>query len=889
MKKRSLFYKLKQVPAPKVTSGEEEEQVQELNDEEEIDVSSKDVTLKDDSCFFVDLPLSDSSRDKMNASSKKPITNDINVPIETNQVIVLSKERFFPFVSVSSFVRIPPQELSELRKAFQYVKTRCIAKLKGSLNAEEVLTLTEYLRFYESNLANQRCAINLKKQKHIKAKASRKLCKVNGCFGKDSVVLPGEGLQVGHFVSKAARNSSFKFRQKQVYKKKLTESLQAKKLQEKILQEKQKKMNLWKAQRINRRKNLLKSTNATHLAEKEKQSRDAKSLGPYNLKLCAKDLLPLSHKSIKPTTSHHEAAEYETNSEYKPDLESLLEEELAADEDFETLDERMNTLAETCDESACPSDGQRDNVQHDDDDDLFHPSETISDRVEGLPCPASKEPSSLSPVVITSSQVSTKNSGLKDKCFEQWEFLVSSLLATRSGKAAPNTGEVKVVINVENYLNFQVGKTVLPRDEVINCLKNMLERFEETPLPQNAFIFAIDRRKRDVYDIVEDCLTTYLKEKSIMFMEMPLCSETFQGNLLWNWGKVKINRDILFKWQRINHYVDIRQLTRKDLMYKNIERYLHERRQVQDVVPKTFILPRDYMKFIEFYSIQEVNQPRDNIWISKPFGLSRGRGISILKDLTDLSFDKSQVIQRYISNPLLLNKRKFDLRLYVLITSLAPLKVYLHDEGFIRTCFEEFSVDLFNLGNKLVHLTNTSIQKRAPFTARSSCSSIPSVAAHEKGKSKLSLSYLWRNFAALYNRSEKDMKTLKDRIDELILISIKACVRQMSADSSSFELLGFDILINEDLKPWLIEVNSSPSLLVETDLDLRIKRKVLLDVFKMLQIEKSFIDYELLTKSIRARLEQLQKPYIACETTDILELTCSTQDTPITSGFRLLS
>jgi hypothetical protein len=88
-----------------------------------------------------------------------------------------------------------------------------------------------------------------------------------------------------------------------------------------------------------------------------------------------------------------------------------------------------------------------------------------------------------------------------------------------------------------------------------------------------------------------------------------------------------------------------------------------------------------------------------------------GRGISIVDDLRDVVIDDTSVIQRYITNPLLINGHKFDLRIYVLITSFEPLRIYVFQEGLARFASELYSSKI-NKDNKYMHLTNYAINKK---------------------------------------------------------------------------------------------------------------------------------------------------------------------------------
>jgi len=69
------------------------------------------------------------------------------------------------------------------------------------------------------------------------------------------------------------------------------------------------------------------------------------------------------------------------------------------------------------------------------------------------------------------------------------------------------------------------------------------------------------------------------------------------------------------------------------------------------------------------------------------------------------------IVSNYIDNPLLINKKKFDLRIYVAITSINPLRIYVYQEGLVRFATEEYSNNKKIFGNPYIHLTNYSINK----------------------------------------------------------------------------------------------------------------------------------------------------------------------------------
>jgi tubulin monoglycylase TTLL3/8 len=96
----------------------------------------------------------------------------------------------------------------------------------------------------------------------------------------------------------------------------------------------------------------------------------------------------------------------------------------------------------------------------------------------------------------------------------------------------------------------------------------------------------------------------------------------------------------------------------------------------------------------------------NNIWIVKPAGLSRGRGIKLFSNFAEInrqiqSRENPWVIQKYIETPALINGKKFDIRQWVLVTDWNPLTIWFYNECYIRFSGAEFC--LSDIKNKFAH------------------------------------------------------------------------------------------------------------------------------------------------------------------------------------------
>ncbi|KAJ3089125.1 putative tubulin polyglutamylase ttll1 [Physocladia obscura] len=242
-----------------------------------------------------------------------------------------------------------------------------------------------------------------------------------------------------------------------------------------------------------------------------------------------------------------------------------------------------------------------------------------------------------------------------------------------------------------------------------------------------------------------------------------------------------------------------------------------------DFLPTTFTLPGDYNLFVE-----EFKRNPSNVWIMKPTDKARGIGIFIINKLQQIkkwsrdnkmwsyaNCKDSYVVSRYIDNPLLIGRKKFDLRLYVLVTNWKPIIAYKYQQGFCRFCTVKYTSDIGDLDNNFMHLTNVSIQKYGD-----------DYNEINGGKWSLKNLIFYLNSTCGKNATEK----LLHDIDAIFVNSLRAVQNMMTNDRHCFECYGYDIIIDTNLRPWLIEVNASPSLSATTASDRLMKHCLINDI-----------------------------------------------------------
>nr|KAJ3418652.1 Tubulin polyglutamylase ttll13P [Polyrhizophydium stewartii] len=355
------------------------------------------------------------------------------------------------------------------------------------------------------------------------------------------------------------------------------------------------------------------------------------------------------------------------------------------------------------------------------------------------------------------------------------------------------------------------------------------------------------------------------------------------------------------------------EICRKDHLARNLGRISRLFPKDYNFFPKTWILPSEWSEF------KMSHKPRrSQSYIAKPDHGCQGKGIFLFRDPEQVHEHRNSnmIVQSYLSQPCLIDGFKFDLRIYVLVTSVDPLRVFIYRDGLARFATEKYHAPTEkNISSVCMHLTNYAINKHSE-----------KFVVDEETGSKRSIQSVFRQLA---EQRGTDTKELWRRISDVVVktiitvqpqisrglkswfpsassiqcqaaaeagrdlaiagaaaaaaapggpsafvpsgpipegssapcgpsqapstsvaaastsatpprgASIESIIANMSIDgigSQCFEILGFDIFLDAKLKPWVLEVNHSPSFTCDSPLDREIKSGVILGALRLLNL-----------------------------------------------------
>jgi hypothetical protein len=243
---------------------------------------------------------------------------------------------------------------------------------------------------------------------------------------------------------------------------------------------------------------------------------------------------------------------------------------------------------------------------------------------------------------------------------------------------------------------------------------------------------------------------------------------------------------VVAPYQVVNRIPNINVLCRKAPLARILQRVKPLFPSLFRFVPKTFILPFKNTQFVRALAKDRIR------YIIKPDSGSLGQGIMIVEPDTEYQPDETMAVAQEYIDSFLLDNKKFDFRIYVLVASVHPLEIYVYRDGLARFCLEE-------------------IDSNTPF------GQLTNVAINHDSR------ILTETLERMRIEKGVDIGLLWKKIDQVIALTIISGYSFISHGVTSrfgtnrgysrcFQVLGFDILLDQDANPYLLEVNYRPSL-----------------------------------------------------------------------------
>ena len=273
--------------------------------------------------------------------------------------------------------------------------------------------------------------------------------------------------------------------------------------------------------------------------------------------------------------------------------------------------------------------------------------------------------------------------------------------------------------------------------------------------------------------------------------------------------KPKSNNQIIFGISGCDSIVS------KNSLWKLMKDY-YGRDRAKMLMPETWILnDRNEMKlFIRDYNNKQMYILKKNV--------QRKEGLKLTKNLEEILNAKKEnykVVQKYHTNLFLINNRKVNLRIYLLIVcQKGVVNAYLHEYGKCIYTNKEYNDNLFDFESNITsyHL-DMNVYKKNPF----SLEELKEYLKHNnKNYNKL--------FEGINNVIYLTMLSVKDKL----------CNLKNIYNNKTFQLFGLDIIFDNDMNPYLLEMNKGPDMVPRSITDEKMKFKVEQDIFNILEVAK---------------------------------------------------
>ncbi|XP_032088435.1 tubulin polyglutamylase TTLL13-like isoform X3 [Thamnophis elegans] len=305
--------------------------------------------------------------------------------------------------------------------------------------------------------------------------------------------------------------------------------------------------------------------------------------------------------------------------------------------------------------------------------------------------------------------------------------------------------------------------------------------------------------------------------------------EDEEWTVYWTDCSVSLERVMEMKrFQKINHFPGMAEICRKDLLARNLNRMLRLFPKEYCIFPRTWCLPADYGDFQAYGRMR-----KNRTYICKPDSGCQGRGIFITRNPKEIKHGEHMICQQYIT------------------------KIFVYEEGLARFATMRYiEPNSSNLDDICMHLTNYAINKHNENFVRDD---------NMGSKRKLSTLNTWMREHS-YDTAEL-WRDIEDIIIKTLIAAhpvlkhnYRTCFPNHISGCACFEILGFDILLDRKLKPWLLEVNHSPSFTTDSRLDREVKDALLCDAINLINL-RACDKKKVLEEDKRRVKERLLQPH----------------------------
>ena len=329
--------------------------------------------------------------------------------------------------------------------------------------------------------------------------------------------------------------------------------------------------------------------------------------------------------------------------------------------------------------------------------------------------------------------------------------------------------------------------------------------------------------------------------------------------------KKNINNVVNNKYQKINRFYNYNEYVSKSLLYINYKPFHDKFPDDYNYMLETYSYPKEKQEIIEKFSKYSLKNDND-VWMIKPTMGSLGLEISILTNYSDIKL-KNYLITKYLYNPHLIKGYKYDLRFHGLVSTIKPLKLYLYNEGLVRLASEKYNFSVSDPHNKYSFLTNLFINKKNKKKF-----------IYPKNMKNMEDSNLWNldTFQKYCARNNINYEKLYSEVGD-IFIKMMITVREKIIDniektnlqySNFYHLIGFDIILDENLKPYLLETNRRCGFRNDNDAEKYYTYNIIADTLNIIGLRPKDLNFvsenknkeDLIKENVEESLCELDRP-----------------------------